>query len=74
MVGLAAFSAPLAQSLAPRRQACTAGSVAGYPCHNVDLLAQLTLADLGASNATIRGNEHWRWTDPLTGATTCSSV
>ena len=67
LVGLAAFSAPLAQSLAPRQQACTAGSVAGYPCHNVDLLAQLTLADLGASNATIRGNEHWRWTDPLTG-------
>lgn len=67
LVIVAAFGAAPAQSVATSQQVCTAGLAAGYPCHNVDLLAQLTLAELGASGATIKGNEHWGWTDPLTG-------
>jgi choice-of-anchor B domain-containing protein len=63
----AAFAAPAAPALPVGRIACNNGSAAGYPCRNVDLLAQLSLADLGASSATIKANKHWGWTDPLTG-------
>jgi len=42
---------------------CTNGMAAGYPCKNVDLLAFLSVADLG-SNAN--GNDVWGWTDPQT--------
>jgi choice-of-anchor B domain-containing protein len=49
------------------RVACSGGSAAGYPCQNVNLLAQLTLSQLGASSATVKANKHWGWTDPLTG-------
>ncbi len=42
---------------------CTNGFAAGYPCSNVDLLAQLTLTDLGGG----AGNDIWGWTDSATG-------
>lgn len=58
---------PPAQSRIPRQAVCSAGSASGFPCQNVDLLAQVSLADLGASSAAIKGNEHWGWTDPVTG-------
>ena len=61
---LPAAAAPAAPT---GRVACSGGSAAGYPCHNVDLLAQLTLSQLGASSAAIKANKHWGWTDPQTG-------
>ncbi len=64
---VATFSIPHAGSVVTGRQACAGGSAAGYPCDNVDLLAHLSLAELGASNTTIKGNKHWGWTDPQTG-------
>ena len=42
---------------------CTAGSAAGYPCSNIDLLSFTPLSQLGGGE----GNDIWGWTDPLTG-------
>lgn len=51
-------------SSAPRGHApCIRGMAADtYPCHKVDMLSHLTLADLGLSFA----NDMWGWTDPQT--------
>jgi choice-of-anchor B domain-containing protein len=52
------------QSLkAAAAEECRNGSAAGYPCHDVDLLAFLPLADIGGGS----GNDIWGWTDPETG-------
>ena len=67
LAAFAAFAGPPAQAVPTSRVACSGGSAAGYPCRNVDLLAQLSLAELGASSAAIKANKHWGWTDPLTG-------
>jgi|GEM_PF-1179269 len=56
---LAAPMAAPAQSFTP----CVGGSAAGYPCRDVDLLAQLDLGDLGLSFV----NDIWGWTDPADG-------
>ncbi len=45
---------------------CVGGLAAGFPCLNVDLVGHLSLAELGASDDTIRGNDHWGWADPVT--------
>lgn len=42
---------------------CTGGMAAGFPCHDIDLLAMLPHADIGGGN----GNDIWGWTDPQTG-------
>ncbi|GAB4155234.1 MAG: hypothetical protein Fur0021_22480 [Candidatus Promineifilaceae bacterium] len=42
---------------------CVNGFAGTYPCHNVDLLAFLPLANIGGGN----GNDIWGWTDPLDG-------
>ncbi|HSH05981.1 MAG TPA: choice-of-anchor B family protein [Anaerolineae bacterium] len=46
---------------------CTNGLADIYPCHNIDLLSQLTLAQLGDTTADARGSDIWGWTDPVTG-------
>jgi choice-of-anchor B domain-containing protein len=38
---------------------CVNGMAAGYPCDDIDLMSQLTLADLGLSFV----NDIWGWTD-----------
>ena len=43
---------------------CSGGFAAGFPCHNVDLMAALPIGQLGTS----RGSDLWGWTDPETGA------
>ena len=43
---------------------CNAGFAAGYPCHNIDLFAHLSIAQLGGDSDT-KGNDIWGWTDPL---------
>ncbi|MDX1415701.1 MAG: choice-of-anchor B family protein [Candidatus Promineifilaceae bacterium] len=45
---------------------CVDGLAGPYPCHNVDMLAHLSLAELGAGEG-VKGNDHWGWTDPDTG-------
>ena len=35
-----------------------------FPSHNIELLSQLTLADMGAVG-DVKGNDIWGWTDPL---------
>jgi choice-of-anchor B domain-containing protein len=35
-----------------------------FPSHNIELLSQLTLADMGAIGQ-VKGNDIWGWTDPL---------
>ncbi len=42
---------------------CVGGMADIYPCNNVDLLAHIPLAIMGAS----AGNTGWGWTDPLDG-------
>lgn len=64
---LAAIPAAAAPAAPAGRVLCSNGSAAGYPCQNVNLLAQVTLAQLGASGPAIKANKHWGWTDPLTG-------
>jgi choice-of-anchor B domain-containing protein len=42
---------------------CVDGDADGFPCSNVDLLAELSPAEMGGST----GNDLWGWTDPLDG-------
>ena len=42
---------------------CTGGMAGSYPCHNIDLMSFLPLADIGGGN----GNDIWGWTDPQNG-------
>jgi len=44
--------------------ACVDGFAGDYPCCNTDMLAFISIADLGARQA---GNDIWGWTDPVTG-------
>jgi choice-of-anchor B domain-containing protein len=37
-----------------------------FAAHNVELLSQLTLADMGGSGS-VKGNDIWGWTDPVYG-------
>jgi choice-of-anchor B domain-containing protein len=59
----AADAQPVQSLKAAAAQECRNGSAAGYPCHDVDLLSFLPLADIGGG----RGNDVWGWTDPATG-------
>lgn len=47
--------------------ACTAGMAGVYPCQNVHLLAHLPLSEMGVTTNTVKGNDHWGWTDPESG-------
>ncbi|MBL8010672.1 MAG: choice-of-anchor B family protein [Flavobacteriales bacterium] len=65
---LAALTASLGSGSATLAQTpCVNGLAGGYPCNNVDLLAHMTLAQLGASGAQPNAADLWGWTDPLTG-------
>ena len=44
-------------------QPCQDGMAGIYPCHNIDLLSFMPLAQIGGGN----GNDIWGWTDPQTG-------
>src|SRR5918996_6520072 len=59
----------IASNAAPERGApdsfapCVRGMAAGtYPCHRIDMMSHLSLADLGLSFV----NDMWGWTDPRT--------
>jgi choice-of-anchor B domain-containing protein len=43
---------------------CTGGMAGEFPCENVDLLGNLSLAEIGGGEI---GNDIWGWTDPSTG-------
>ncbi|MEO8601338.1 MAG: choice-of-anchor B family protein [bacterium] len=58
-----AVTCPEAAAAEATSGACVGGSVAGYPCNNIDLYAFLPLASIGGGN----GNDVWGWTDPETG-------
>ena len=45
---------------------CNSGFAGIYPCNNIDLLSNLTIAELGGGTG-IDGNDIWGWTDPLNG-------
>ncbi len=45
---------------------CINGMAGVYPCRNVDLLAHVPLSAMGAGEG-VEGNDHWGWTDPVTG-------
>ena len=45
---------------------CVNGMAGPYPCQNVDLLARLNLAQLGATGGSPNAADLWGWTDPLT--------
>ena len=57
--------AALAAPARGQEAACLAGSAAGYPCSNVDLVARVPLSTFGPGAARI--SETWGWTDPLDG-------
>lgn len=52
--------------VAGRRMRCEDGEVAGFACHNVDLLAFLPIAALGGGPGE-GVSDLWGWTDPATG-------
>ncbi len=54
---------PIQSLKAAAAQECRNGTAAGYPCHEVDLLSFLPLAEIGGGS----GNDVWGWTDPGTG-------
>lgn len=43
---------------------CINGFAGEYPCENVDLLAHMSLGEIGGSSA---GNDIWGWTDEVSG-------
>jgi choice-of-anchor B domain-containing protein len=45
---------------------CNSGFAGVYPCNNIDLLSNLSIAELGGGTG-IDGNDIWGWTDPLNG-------
>ncbi|MEM7112165.1 MAG: choice-of-anchor B family protein [Chloroflexota bacterium] len=57
----------VAQTQPAERINCTAGMADVYPCKNVDLLAHMPLSAIGAEDETVKGSDHWGWTDPETG-------
>lgn len=66
LAGLLHLLQPAAAAAAPTAVTpCTNGMAGPYPCHNVNLLAHLPLADIGGGGAL--GNDHWGWTDPASG-------
>ena len=46
--------------------ACTGGMAGAFPCDGIDLIAQVTPIELGATGA-VRLNDVWGWTDPSSG-------
>lgn len=46
---------------------CIDGSAAGFPCHNMDLLAFLPMSEIGGTRHDSTANDVWGWTDPQTG-------
>lgn len=46
---------------------CVNGYADIYPCSNVNMLGQLTLAEMDITDPDLKGNDHWGWTDPDTG-------
>jgi len=44
---------------------CENGMAGIYPCNDYDLMAHMSLTDLGATG--LRGNDSWGWTDPSNG-------
>jgi hypothetical protein len=48
--------------LGPAR--CVDGQAGEFPCHRIDLLSAVPVADMGADQA----NDIWGWTDPATGS------
>lgn len=55
-----------AQALAVAQTPCTNGLAGTFPCDKVDLLAHLTMAQLGSTAGTPNAADLWGWTDPLT--------
>ncbi|WNM18708.1 choice-of-anchor B family protein [Flavobacterium capsici] len=55
----------LTSSLSFSQTVCTAGFAGTFPCNMVDLMANLTPAQIGGTSNT-QGNDCWGWTDPLT--------
>ncbi|MBK9276228.1 MAG: choice-of-anchor B family protein [Flavobacteriales bacterium] len=64
----AALVAPLWSGTAAFAQTpCVNGLAGAYPCEHIDLLAHMTLAQLGATGPQPNAADLWGWTDPLTG-------
>jgi len=59
VLGIAGFPGPVAHAQTP----CSNGMAGPYPCGNVDLLAHMSVTQLG-SNTSVA--DLWGWTDPLT--------
>ena len=53
-------------SITGQRVDCAQGRAQRFSCRNVDLLAFLTIADIGGTPSD-RVNDIWGWTDPQTG-------
>lgn len=56
---------PGAEPAAAPEAPCVGGMAAGYPCHEIDLLAFVPRSELGDAGATL--NDIWGWTDSRTG-------
>ena len=50
-----------------RAAKCRNGMAGEYPCQNVDLLAHLSLEEIGAKTETAIGNDSWGWVDERRG-------
>jgi choice-of-anchor B domain-containing protein len=62
--GIAPKAAPQSRGRPDSFAPCVRGMAAGtYPCHRIDMMSHLSLADLGLSFV----NDMWGWTDPRTG-------
>ena len=42
---------------------CEDGLAGDYPCHNINLLGHLSLAEMGVTDSSLRATGHWGWRD-----------
>ncbi len=57
----------LFSSIAVLAQPCVDGMAGIYPCDHVDLLAYMSLADIGANPNNDNTSDIWGWVSPVTG-------
>ena len=56
----------LAIPASAQRIPCEGGQAGAYPCNNIDLLAHMSMSEVGGGPG-IDANDIWGWVDPVTG-------
>lgn len=66
VLGVTGYRLAAAASEGGGRVNCENGMAGIFPCAGVDMLSNVPLDAIGAEDGTVKGNDHWGWTDPQT--------